>query len=80
MCFLHSTFLFGFRKPIVEVVSLKGMSSSRMWVRIIENEEDVKKIEESFKCMDEDMKNFQVCGHLRIYWHANAIFLSSKLC
>ena len=40
MCFLHSTFLFGFRKLIVEVVSLKGMSSSRMWVRIIENEED----------------------------------------
>ena len=38
MCFLHSTFLFGFRKLIVEVVELKGMSSSRMWVRIIENE------------------------------------------
>jgi hypothetical protein len=36
------------------------MSSSNIWEKILENEEDAKKIEESFKCMDEHTKNFQV--------------------
>ena len=31
-----------------------------MWEKIIENEEDAKKIEASFKRMDEYTKNFQV--------------------
>jgi hypothetical protein len=31
-----------------------------MWEKIIENEEDAKKIEESFKLMDEYTKDFQV--------------------
>ena len=39
---------------------LKGMSSSRLWEKIIENEEDSKKIEGSFKRMDEYTKDFQV--------------------
>ena len=36
---------------------LKGMSS---WEKIIENEEDAKKINASFKRIDEYAKNFQV--------------------
>jgi len=36
------------------------MSSSNIWEKILENEEDAKKIEESFKRMDEHTKNFQV--------------------
>lgn len=46
---------------------LKGMSSSDIWEKILENEEDAKKVEESFKRMDEHTKNFHVCvtcGHL----------------
>ena len=39
---------------------LKGMSLSPIWEKIIENEEDAKKIEESFKRMDEYTKDFQV--------------------
>jgi hypothetical protein len=39
---------------------LKGMSSSHIWEKIIENEEDAKKIEGSFKRMDEYTKDFQV--------------------
>jgi hypothetical protein len=39
---------------------LKGMLSSRLWERIIENEEDSKKIEGSFKRIDEYTKDFQV--------------------
>jgi hypothetical protein len=39
---------------------LNGLSSSPVWERIIENEEDAKKIEESFKRMDEHTKDFQV--------------------
>jgi hypothetical protein len=38
---------------------LKQMLSSNIWEKILENEEDAK-IEESFKCMDEHTKNFQV--------------------
>jgi hypothetical protein len=44
------------------------MSSSRVWERIIENEEDVKKIEESFKRMDEYTKNFQVSWPSKNLW------------
>jgi len=36
------------------------MSSSNIWEKILENEEDASKIEESFKRMDEHTKNFQV--------------------
>ena len=39
---------------------LKGMSPSPIWEKILENVEDAKKIEESFKRMDEHTKNFQV--------------------
>jgi hypothetical protein len=39
---------------------LEAMSPSNVWVKILENEEDAKKIEENFKCMDEHTKNFQV--------------------
>ena len=39
---------------------LNGMASSRVWEKIIENEEDAKKIEDSVKRMDEYTKNFQV--------------------
>ena len=39
---------------------LKEMSSSNVWVKILENQEDAKKVEESFKRMDEHTKNFQV--------------------
>lgn len=40
---------------------LKEMSSSNVWEKILENEEDAKKVEESFKHMDKCTKNFQVC-------------------
>ena len=36
------------------------MSLSHLWEKIIENEEDAKKIEESFKRIDEYTKDFQV--------------------
>ena len=39
---------------------LKGMSSSPVWEKIIENKEDAKEIEESFRRMDEHTKDFQV--------------------
>ena len=39
---------------------LKEMSSSNVWEKILENEEDAK-VEESFKHMDKCTKNFQVC-------------------
>ncbi|KAF8694677.1 hypothetical protein AX14_001956 [Amanita brunnescens Koide BX004] len=45
---------------------LKGMSSSPIWEKIIENEEDAKKIEESFKRIDEYTKDFQLEIILRI--------------
>ncbi|KAF8223535.1 hypothetical protein L208DRAFT_1381408 [Tricholoma matsutake] len=46
-------------KLIDEAVMLKGMSSNPLWEKIIGNEEDAKKIEGSFKHMDEHTKNFQ---------------------
>ncbi|KAF8679010.1 hypothetical protein AX14_004584 [Amanita brunnescens Koide BX004] len=54
------------RKLIDEAVMLKGMSLSPIWEKIIENEEDAKKIEESFKRMDEYTKDFQLEIILRI--------------
>jgi hypothetical protein len=39
---------------------LKAMSSRVTWKEILENEEDKKKIEESFKRIDECTKDFQV--------------------
>jgi hypothetical protein len=39
---------------------LKEMSLSRIWEKIIENEEDAQKIEGSFKRMDKCTKDFQV--------------------
>jgi hypothetical protein len=47
---------------------LKGMSSSPIWEKIIENEEDAKKIEESFKRMDEYTKDFQVLRPSKNLW------------
>ncbi|KAF8666922.1 hypothetical protein AX14_006417 [Amanita brunnescens Koide BX004] len=53
-------------KLIDEAVMLKGMSSSPIWEKIIENEEDAKNIEESFTRMDEYTKDFQLEIILRI--------------
>ena len=59
-CCLPCSDLLFFSKLVGEAVMLKGMSSSRLWEKIIENEEDSKKIEGSFKRMDEYTKDFQV--------------------
>ncbi|KAF8702631.1 hypothetical protein AX14_014390 [Amanita brunnescens Koide BX004] len=47
-------------KLVDEAVILKGLSLSRIWEKIIENEEDAKKIEGSFKRIDEYTKDFQL--------------------
>ena len=49
---------------------LNGMASNHMWEKIIENEEDAKKIEESFKRLDEYTKNFQVLLPSKKIWAA----------
>jgi hypothetical protein len=72
--------LIRFRKLNNEAAMLKELSLSRIWEKIIKNEEDTKKIEASFKCIDEYTKDFQACGHLRTYGNTNAILLSSKWC
>ena len=63
-CVLCASYLphsnFAFRKLVDEAVMLKGMSSSPVWEKIIENEADAKKIEGSFKRLDEHTKDFQV--------------------
>ncbi|KAF8692731.1 hypothetical protein AX14_002422 [Amanita brunnescens Koide BX004] len=46
-------------KLVDEAIMLKGMSSGRIWEKIIENE-DAKKINASFKRIDEYAKNFQI--------------------
>jgi hypothetical protein len=55
---------------------LNGMSSSLVWEKIIENEEDAKKIEGSFKRMDEYTKNFQVlvaiCKHMGVLMQSSS--------
>ncbi|KAF8690288.1 hypothetical protein AX14_003019 [Amanita brunnescens Koide BX004] len=53
-------------KLVDEAVMLKGLSSSRIWEKIIENEEDAKKIEGSFKRIDEYTKDFELEIILRI--------------
>ena len=47
---------------------LNRMASSRMWEKMIENEEDAKKIKESFERMDEYTKNFQVLWPSKNIW------------
>ena len=55
---------------------LKEMSSSNVWVKILENEEDAKKVENSFQRMDEYTKNFQV--RVAIYEHMRMLMQSSS--
>jgi hypothetical protein len=47
---------------------LNGLSSSRIWEKIIENEEDAKKIEGSFKRIDEYTKDFEVFSPSKNLW------------
>src|SRR5258707_15878511 len=56
---------FAFRKLVDEAVMLKGMSSSPIWEKIIENEQNAEKIEGSFKRLDEHTKDFQVRAALQ---------------
>ena len=60
--------LIHFRKLINEAVKLKELSLSRIWEKIIENEEDAKKIEASLKCIDEYTKDFQVLQPSKDLW------------
>ena len=60
--------LIRFRKLINEAVKLKELSMSRIWEKIIENEEDAKKIEASLKCIDEYTKDFQVLQPSKDLW------------
>jgi hypothetical protein len=60
--------LIRFRKLINEAVKLKELSLSRIWEKIIVNEEDAKKIEASFKCIDEYTKDFQVLWPSKDLW------------
>ena len=60
--------LIHFRKLINEAVRLKELSLSRIWEKIIENEEDAKKIEASLKCIDEYTKDFQVLQPSKDLW------------
>ncbi|KIM75213.1 hypothetical protein PILCRDRAFT_13773 [Piloderma croceum F 1598] len=62
------------KKLAQEAVMLKQMSSSNIWEKILENEEDANKIEESFKCMDEHTKNFQLHILLRIERNMSGLF------
>ena len=52
------------RQLVAEAVRLHEMSSRRMLTKILENEEDRKTIEESFKRIDEYTKDF----HVRDSW------------
>jgi len=54
------------RKRIDEALRLQGMSSRWMLTKILDNEEDKKTIEESFKRIDEYTKDFQVCDPHRV--------------
>jgi L-fucose isomerase-like protein len=63
-----------FRKLADEAVILEGISSGNIWEKILENEEDAKKIEESFKRMDEHTKNFHV--RATIYEHMPVLMQS----
>ena len=60
--------LIRFRKLINEAVRLKELTLSRIWEKIIENEEDAKKIVASFKCIDEYTKDFQVLQPSKDLW------------
>ena len=52
---------------------LNRMKSSRTWEKIIENKEDAKKIEESFKRMVGYTKDFQVVWPSKTCGQANVI-------
>jgi len=49
------------RKLSDEAIRLQGASSRWMLTKILDNAEDKKAIEESFKRIDEYTKDFQVC-------------------
>ena len=48
------------RKLVTEAVVLKKMSARSTWVEVLENQEDKKIIEQSFKRIDEYTKDFHV--------------------
>jgi hypothetical protein len=45
---------------INEAVMLQTMALSKVWVKILESQEDARKVQDSFKRIDEHTKNFQV--------------------
>ena len=47
---------------IDNVLELSKMSKKATWKKILESEEDKKKIEDTFKRIDEHTKNFHVCS------------------
>ena len=47
---------------IDNVIQLSKMSKRATWKKILESEEDKKKIAETFKLIDEQTKNFHVCS------------------
>ena len=55
------------RKLIDEVIILKNMSSRWILTKILDNKEDKKKIEESFKRIDEHTKDFHVRDSCRTH-------------
>ena len=64
---LKASVLISYRVLIDKVLELNKMLERATWKRILENEEDKTKIEETFKHIDEHTKNFHV--RLSSYLH-----------
>ena len=60
MLLLNVSVLISCRVLIDNVLELSKMLKRATWKKILENEEDKKKIEETFKRIDEHTKNFHV--------------------
>ena len=60
MLLLNASVLISCRILINKVLELNKMVERATWKRILENEEDKTKIEETFKHIDEHTKNFHV--------------------
>ena len=60
MLLLNVSVLISCRVLIDNVLQLSKMLKRATWKKILENEEDKKKIEETFKRIDEHTKNFHV--------------------
>ena len=60
MLFTNVSVLISRRILIAKVLELSKMLKRATWKRILENEEDKKRIEETFKQIDEHTKNFHV--------------------